>query len=271
MKNHFTIALAQIEITTDPAINLKKVDTIARKSASQGTDWVVFPEMTMGLPTPDDPPIKIVKTGGKAFLDGLTAIAAETGQIITAGGLEAGPDDQRAYNTAYTIAPNSEMPAGQMLAAYRKIHLFDALSVRESDVMAPGGERPPVIDVSGIRVGFATCYDIRFPELFRYLADQGSQLIIVPSAWYQGPMKEDHWLTLLKARAIENTLYVVGCNLIGPSFCGRSVIFDPFGVPLASAGEEETLILGKIRVERIEAVRSKLPCLQNRRRDIFEL
>ncbi len=265
MKKHLTIALAQIEIATDPAINLEKVDTISRESASRGADWVIFPEMTMGLPTPAVPPISIVETGGKAFLDGLAAIATKTGQIITAGGWEVGSDNQHAYNTAFTMAPD-----GQRLAAYRKIHLFDALSVRESDVMSPGTALPPVIDLFGIRIGFAICYDLRFPELFRYLADQGAQLIIVPSAWYQGPMKEDHWLTLLRARAIENTLYVAGCNLTGPTFCGRSTVFDPFGVPLAGAGEEETLILSKIRVDRIDAVRSKLPCLQNRRRDIFE-
>lgn len=112
--------------------------------------------------------------------------------------------------------------------------------------MVPGTALPPVLEIAGIRVGFAICYDLRFPERFQYLSGQGAQLIIVPSGWYQGPMKEDHWLTLLRARAIENTLYVAGCNLIGSSFCGRSSPFDPFGVQLVSAGEEETLLLGKL-------------------------
>jgi predicted amidohydrolase len=82
-------------------------------------------------------------------------------------------------------------------------------------------------------------------------------------------MKEDHWLNLLRARAIENTFYVAGCNLIGPSFCGRSSLFDPFGVQLAGAGEEEALLVGKINADRIDVVRKKLPCLLNRRRDLL--
>jgi predicted amidohydrolase len=136
-------------------------------------------------------------------------------------------------------------------------------------MVMPGTSLPPVVEIAGIRVGFAICYDLRFPELFRYIAGQGAQLIIVPSAWYQGPMKKDHWLTLLQARAIENTLYVAGCNLIGPSFCGCSSLFDPFGVKLASAEEEETLLLGKINADRIDMVRQKLPCLLNRRSDLL--
>jgi predicted amidohydrolase len=135
--------------------------------------------------------------------------------------------------------------------------------------MVPSNSLPPVIEIAGIRVGFAICYDLRFPELFRYLSGQEAQLIIIPSAWYQGPMKEDHWLNLLRARAIENTIYVAGCNLTGPSFCGRSSLFDPFGVQLVSAGEEETLLLGKINANRIDIVRQKLPCLLNRCSDLL--
>jgi predicted amidohydrolase len=147
--------------------------------------------------------------------------------------------------------------------------LFDALNLRESDLVMPGDELPPVIDIAGLKIGFATCYDLRFPEIFRYLSGQGAQLIIMPSAWYQGAMKETHWLTLLAARALENTLYMAGCNLIGPGFCGRSALFDPFGVQLANAGEAETLLIGKISTDRIDSVRQKLPCLKNRRSDLF--
>ncbi len=264
MKKKLSIALGQLEISTDPAKNIEKVTAMADQAASGGADWVVFPEMTMGLPVPDRRPIDIITADSGAFVEGVMAVARQTGQIITVGGWEAGPDDRRAYNTVYTIAPD-----GRILAAYRKIHLFDALSVCESDVMTRGATLPPVIDLSGIRIGFAICYDLRFPELFRYLADQGVHLVIVPSAWYQGPMKEDHWLTLLRARAIENTIYVAGCNLVGSAFCGRSIVFDPFGVPLAGAGEEETLVISDIRPKRVAAVRDKLPCLKNRRRDLL--
>jgi predicted amidohydrolase len=264
MQTNLTIALAQLEITTDPAVNLSKAEVFTHQAASQGADIIVFPEMFMGLPTPDRPPIKIVEDCEHTFIDRLKTLSSEMDISITAGCWENCQDSQRVYNTAYTFSPK-----GGTIAAYRKMHLFDALSVRESDTMVPGTALPPVVEIAGIRVGFAICYDLRFPELFRYLSGQGAQLIIVPSGWYQGPMKEDHWLTLLRARAIENTLYVAGCNLIGSSFCGRSSLFDPFGVQLVSAGEEETLLLGKINANRIDIVRQKLPCLLNRRSDLL--
>lgn len=264
MQPDLTIAMAQLKTTPQPAENLAKAETAVHQAVSRGADILVFPEMFMGLPTPKYPPAKIAVTDGGAFLKGLKSLATQAALTISAGCWEVGPDHGRAYNTVYTISPQ-----GRTLAAYRKTHLFDALSVRESDTMAPGHALPPVVEISGIRVGLAICYDLRFPELFRYLAGQGAQLVIVPSAWYQGPMKEDHWLTLLRARAIENTFYVAGCGLIGPSFCGRSALFDPFGVPLANAGEEEELLMGEVNAGRIDGVRRKLPCLQNRRRDLL--
>jgi predicted amidohydrolase len=260
MTNRLTLALAQLETTPDPAANLASAETVARKAAAGGADLVVLPEMFMGMPLPDRPPAVIAAEDDGAFLRGIGALAADTGVFITAGCWESGPDDRRVYNTAYTVSPD-----GANVAAYRKLHLFDALNVRESDTMAPGNALPPLVTIAGIQVGFAICYDLRFPELFRHLAVNGAELIVVPSAWYQGPLKEDHWLTLLRARAIENTLYVAGCNLVGAAFCGRSSVFDPFGVPVAGAGEEPTLLTAVVDAERIAAVRGKLPSLKNRR------
>ena len=264
MQTNLTIALAQVEIATDPAVNLGKAERFTRQAASQGADIIVFPEMFMGQPTPDRPPKTILEESESTFIEQLKALALENNICITAGCWENCQDSQRVYNTAYTISQE-----GRQIAAYRKIHLFDALSVRESDTMVPGNALPPVVEIAGIQVGFATCYDLRFPELFRYLSGQRAQLIIVPSAWYQGPMKEVHWMNLLQSRAIENTLYVGGCNVTGSSFCGRSSLFDPFGVQLVSAGEEETLLLGAISTDRIDSVRQKLPCLLNRRKDLL--
>lgn len=264
MHTELNIALAQLENTVDPTSNLEKARRFARQAVSQGADMLIFPEMFMALAEPDTPLAKIVEKDNGSFVEGLKALAIETGLTITSGCWEASKSDAHVYNTSYTLSPD-----GNTLAAYRKVHLFDALNKRESDLVMPGDERPPVIDIAGLRVGFATCYDLRFPEMFRYLAGQGAQLIIMPSAWYQGSMKETHWLTLLAARAVENTIYVAGCNLIGPGFCGRSAVFDPFGVQLANAGEAETLLIEKISTERIDSVREKLPCLKNQRSDLF--
>ena len=264
MGTTLNIALAQVETTPDPATNLEKAAMLARQAAARGADMIVFPEMFMGLPAPGRTPAAIVAADGGKFGRGLASLAAEAGLFVTAGCWEAGPDPGRVYNTARIVSP-----AGQTVAVYHKLHLFDALSVRESDTMAPGGARPPVVEIAGVRVGLAICYDLRFPELFRDLAGRGAQLILVPSAWYQGPMKETHWLTLLRARAIENTLYIAGCNLMGTAFCGRSAVFDPFGVLAADAGEAETLVAAEVRIERLEAVRQKLPALRHRRNDLL--
>ncbi|MCJ8502683.1 carbon-nitrogen hydrolase family protein [Desulfatitalea alkaliphila] len=260
MTNLLRVALAQVETTSDPAQNQDKAGACARQAASRGADLLVLPEMFMGAPGPDLPPAEIANRDGGRFWESMGRLAKVTGIHIAAGGWEAIPGEQRVYNTVITFSPQ-----GERVAAYRKIHLFDALSVRESDTMAPGDDLPPVVAINGVRVGFAICYDLRFPEFFRYLAQADAQLIVIPSAWYQGPVKETHWLTLLQARAIENTLYVAGCNLVGPSFCGRSAIFDPFGIPIAAAGEVENLVVGEIDVERIAAVRQKLPALGHRR------
>ncbi|MFO7644024.1 MAG: carbon-nitrogen hydrolase family protein [Desulfosarcina sp.] len=259
------VALAQVETTSDPAVNRVKAGVYAREAAARGADLLVLPEMFMGLPVADCPPAEIVRRDGGAFLAALSDFAKEAGIHITAGCWELVPGQQRVYNTAVTVSPS-----GEQVAAYRKIHLFDALNVRESDTMLPGDALPPVVEIAGVRVGFAICYDLRFPELFRYLALQDAQLIVIPSAWYQGPVKETHWLTLLQARAIENTLYVAGGNLVGPSFCGRSAFFDPFGIQVAGAGEVETLLVGEIRPDRIGLIRDKLPALKNRRMSVAQ-
>ena len=264
MGTTLTIALAQVETTPAPAANLEKAAILARQAAGRGVDMIVFPEMFMGLPGSGRPPAAIVAADGGKFARGLDSLAAETGLFVTAGCWDAGPDGRRAYNTTRTVSPE-----GRTVAVYRKLHLFDALSVRESDTMAPGEALPPVVDIAGVRVGLAICYDLRFPELFRFLAGRGAHVVVVPSAWYQGPLKEDHWLTLLRARAIENTFYVAGCNLVGTAFCGRSTVFDPFGVPLAGAGEGEALLAASVDTGRVDAVRQKLPALQNRRLDLL--
>ncbi len=266
MKAGFIVAMAQVEPSPDPRANLEKARTMADKAAARGADLLLFPEMFMGLPTPDRSPARLAAEHGGAFSEGLAAAASRSGVAIAAGCWEEGPRSGRAYNVARIFSPE-----GKTVAAYRKVHLFDALSVRESDTMAPGDALPPVVEIAGVKVGVAICYDLRFPELFRHLALQGAQLIAVPSAWYQGPVKELHWTTLLQARAIENTLYVAGCNLVGAVFCGRSALFDPFGIQVIGAGEGEELIAGAIDPERIRAVRKKLPSLENRRLTIDRL
>lgn len=259
------LILVQTETTPDKSQNLKRATAILRDlPAGSEPSLVVFPEMYMALPTKDLPLHEHAEALDGPFVTGLARAAAESRVHVACGVWEESPEPQRVYNTLVVLGPD-----GRLAASYRKLHLFDALSVRESDRMVAGAELPPVISIGGVRTGFAICYDLRFPELFRDLAARDAELVVLPSAWYAGPFKEDHWSTLLRARAIENTMFVAGANLTTPVFCGRSAVYDPFGVPVAAAGEGAGFVNVTIDPARVLEVREKLPSLRHRRRGLY--
>ena len=163
------------------------------------------------------------------------------------------------------------------MAAYRKIHLFDSLGERESALVAPGSE-PVVADLAGVRTGFATCYDIRFPELARALVARGAELIVVPGAWAAGLFKEEHWVTLVRARAIENTVWVAAAGQVpdpaspptrAPTGVGRSMLVDPMGTVRADLGLWPQVTVAELDSALTARVRTVLPCLEHRRDDVF--
>jgi predicted amidohydrolase len=265
MHRQLKIALAQVEGQAAPAENLEHGRRIVTRAAECGANLVVFPEMFMANMTTSLDPITVAESLQGPFVNTLESLASKHAIYIVAGVWEKVPAAKRVANTAVVISPDKGC-----LAGYRKLHLFDALGTRESDRMLPGGQLPPVVEIRGFKVGLAICYDLRFPEPFRYLVGKGADLVIVPAAWYAGPFKEEHWQTLLKARAIENTLYIAGANLTGTSFCGRSAVYDPFGVQIAAAGETPGSVYADLSLERIATVRTKLPCLGHIRKDLFQ-
>ncbi len=154
---------------------------------------------------------------------------------------------------------------GALVAQYRKLHLYDAFSVKESAKVQPGSEIPPLIEVAGWKVGLMTCYDLRFPEMARRLAVDGAQVLAVPSAWVRGPLKEMHWDVLVTARALENTCYVVATGECGVRNIGNSMVVDPLGVAIARAGEAPVLLFAELDPDRLARARQELPVLANRR------
>ncbi len=176
------------------------------------------------------------------------------------------------YNT--TVGYEAD---GSLAAVYRKIHLFDALGYRESDSVAPGSELV-VASLAGLRVGFMTCYDLRFPELARALAIAGADLLVLPAAWAAGPFKEEHWVTLVRARAIENTIWVAAAGQVpdpaepptrAPTGIGRSLLVDPMGVVRLDLGIAADLGIGTVDTKQTASVRAMLPSLAGRRTDIL--
>jgi len=260
----FMIALAQVEGNAVAEQNLALAKELVAQASAEKADLIVFPEMFMALPEKSRSLDKVAEALDGPFVGSLAELASKYGLHIVSGFWETVPADHRVHNAAVILSPQ-----GKLLDCYRKVHLFDALSIKESDRMIPGSALPPLFTIKGVRIGTAICYDLRFPELFRNLALRGADLIVLPSAWYAGPLKEEHWLTLLKARAIENTVYIAGANLTGGPFSGRSAIFDPFGVEIAARGESPALVIGRIDLERIKEVRAKLPALEHCRMELF--
>lgn len=170
------------------------------------------------------------------------------------------PDDRGRVCNALVV-----IRQGEIIARYDKLHLYDAFTVQESLHVTAGDSIPPLVDVGGMKVGLMTCYDIRFPELARRLALDGADLLVLPSAWVRGPLKEMHWQVLVTARALENTCYVVAVGECGPRNIGNSMVVDPLGVVIANAAEGPALLLAEIEVERIAEARRALPVLANRR------
>lgn len=257
------LALAQLPISPNPDDNMAAAQRFAAVAEQQGATILAFPEMFMALPRKNVSLAAVAEPLDGPFVTALQNLARKHHLYMIAGVWERLPQEERVGNVAVMLSPQ-----GELLTAYRKLHLFDALNVRESEAMLAGKTLPEVIPVAEFQIGLAICYDLRFPELFRYLARQGANVLLLPSAWYAGTLKEDHWLTLLRARAIENTCYVAGVNAIGSSFCGRSVAFDPFGVQIADAGEQEQVLVIELQAERIQHVRAKLPALAHARSDL---
>ena len=263
------IALCQLPISPDPAVNLARVADALAAAAQQGADLAVCPEATQARFGSDLRAVAEPLDGG--FGSGLAEIARRTQVAVVAGVFEPAPDG-RVYNTAVAYDAS-----GARVAAYRKIHLFDSLGEQESAVVAPGSE-PVVADLAGIRAGFATCKDIRFPELARALAAGGAELIVVPTAWAAGLFKEEHWVTLVRARAIENTVWVAAAGQVpdpaspptrAPTGVGRSMLVDPMGVVRADLGPSPQVVVADLDSAVTAQVRAVLPCLEHRRADVF--
>jgi deaminated glutathione amidase len=265
------LALCQLAVSSKPAVNLARVQSALREAADQGADLAVFPEATQlrfgsDLAAAAEP----VSTG--VFAAGLASAAKETGVALVAGVFEPAPDG-RVYNTAVAYDGT-----GELVASYRKLHLFDAFGQRESDNVAPGSDIV-TCDLGGMPAGLQICYDIRVPEVSRALTLAGARLLVVPAAWASGLFKEEHWVTLVRARAIENTVWVAAVgqvpdpdepthrNLAGS---GRSMLVDPFGVVRTDLGPAPRVVVTEVEQGLVDEVRKSVPSLANRRGDIFD-
>jgi len=255
------IAVAQFASGFDKRANLDRIRSLAEQAAREGARVAVFPEgamHTFGELKDDLAPSAEPLDG--SFVDALARLATKLDMTIVAGMFESIPGENRIHNTAVVIAPTKGL-----VAQHRKHHLYDAFEERESDRIRGGEGEPPVFDLEGFKASLVVCYELRFPAYIQQAADRGAELLLVPSAWVAGPLKEEHWMVMVRARAIENTMFVAGAGMNGPGYCGKSMVVDPMGVVVASLGEADGVAAADISRERLSKVRARLPLVEQRR------
>jgi predicted amidohydrolase len=249
-----TVTLVQHASGLEPAANR----VLLGELTPADTDLVVFPEAfarDFGEAGSDVSAYAEPLDG--AFATEVARVAAERGTTVVAGMFESGSDPERPFNTL--------VARGAAEATYRKIHLYDSFGYRESDRLSAGALEPVVIEVGGFAVGLMTCYDLRFPELGRALVDAGAEVLVVPAAWVAGPRKVEHWRTLVTARAVENTVFVVAVGQPGPRYTGHSMVVDPLGDVLVEAGAAAAVPPATLERESLDTARRTNPSLANRR------
>jgi predicted amidohydrolase len=264
------IAAVQLNATADMEANLGRVQPLVEEAASRGAQLVALPEHFACYGSAADTAAAAQPMDGP-LVARFRELAGKLGIFILLGSFpERVPGKARPYNTSVLLGPR-----GQILARYRKLHLFDVeLSGnpphRESEWTQPGEEVVTApLPGTPFTAGLAICYDLRFPELFRAQVKAGANLILLPAA-FTAATGRDHWEVLLRARAIENLAYVVapaqyGQHAPGRRSYGRSLIIDPWGLVLAQAPDGEGVILARLDYERLQRVRQELPCLRHRR------
>jgi predicted amidohydrolase len=264
----YLAAAIQMAAASDKAANLERAERLVRVASARGANLVALPEMFNWRGKRAEEAAAAETLEGESITR-MARLARELQLHLIAGSIaERVPNQPRNYNTSVLLGPN-----GSRLAVYRKIHLFDIdlpgrVTARESDVKMPGIEVVAAPTPLGT-IGLTVCYDLRFPELYRQLVFGGAQIITLPSA-FTFPTGEAHWETLIRARAIENQVYLIAPAQFGPnphgfSDYGNSMIVDPWGRVLARAADYEGVVLAPIDLEYQERVRRELPALSHAR------
>jgi deaminated glutathione amidase len=256
------VAMIQAEAGLDKAANITVAVEAIASAAEHQPDLVMLPEAFMhDFGTPETNLAAVAEPLDGPFVGAMAEQARKHQTVVVAGMFETGPDRAHAYNSVVVAGLD-----GELLTSYRKAHLYDSFGYRESDRLTAGSSDPVTFDAAGFTCGVMTCYDLRFPESARNLIDADAQVLLVPAAWVRGPLKEDHWATLLRARAIENTCYVLAAAQCGRKYTGCSMVVDPMGVVVAALGEESGLVVADVDATRLAAVRRTNPSLLNRLR-----
>ena len=267
----YMIGVVQMDTRENKEENLKSACALIDEAVAKGAKLVTFPEVFNVIDNGEEAPEEIPHGRTTALM---SQKAKEHGIWIHCGSIaEVSEDGDRKKNTTVLLNPQ-----GEVVAKYSKLHMFDITlpdgrQTMESARYKPGTEMVHVETELG-HFGLTICYDIRFPELYRYLALQGAEVIFTPSN-FTTPTGKDHWETILKTRAIENGCYIVAAAQIGrkrgtsDSF-GASLVVDPWGTIISKANERACVTMAEIDLHYVQQIRGRIPSLKNRRNDIYD-
>ena len=267
------LALCQMNVVDDKKANLDKASSMISQSVDKNADFIVLPEM-FNCPYSNDKFIEYSEEeGDSTTLNLISKLACDNNVYILAGSIPEKKDD-KLYNTSYLFDKN-----GSVIAKHRKMHLFDIdiknkITFKESDVLTAGDEFT-VTDTEFGKIGIGICYDVRFVELARIMAEKGASVLFYPGAFNQttGPA---HWELLFRSRALDNQIFCVG---VAPALnkdasyhsYGHSIVTNPWGEVITQADEKEELIVCEIDLSEIKKVREELPVLKNKRKDLYKV
>ena len=263
------VAVTQFKASIDKENNLKKIISYITKAASKNASLCTFPEFMMFYTNSKQTPKQLAdlsETINGKFITEIAKAAKENHIQVIGSFYEKSRKKNRVYDTAFVINEY-----GKVISTYRKVHLYDALGFRESDKMVSGSKITKPVSTSIGKIGMMICYDLRFPEMARSLAIAGSEILVAPSAWVKGNMKEDHWITINKTRAIENGCYVIAPDHVGNIYCGRSLVIDPYGKILLDMKKKQGIGYVTINLDKVKQTRKTLPLLKNRKPTVYSL
>ncbi len=270
----FLAAALQLTSTSQPEVNFSAAEEQIELASRRGAELVGLPE-NFAFMGDDQQRLELSSSLAQQCSNFLVTMARRYQVVLLGGGFPVPfGDGQRTLNRSELVGRD-----GQLLARYDKIHLFDVdlpdgNTYRESATITSGQDLPPVIDVPGLcRVGLSICYDVRFPELYRHLVDEGAELLMIPAAFTAFTGK-DHWQVLLQARAIENTAYVVAPAQTGKHYGrrqshGHAMVIDPWGTVLGDAGVLPGAAIAPVDNSHVGRIREQMPSLKHRKEALF--
>lgn len=270
VKRKFKAAIVQMKSSIDKEQNLDYSLKLINEAANKKARIICFPEFQMAYSPPEQK------------LESLHKIAEKiTGNFVTTLSDSAKQNKINVIATMYEITNTNDKnhkvfdtgviinELGKIQSIYRKVHLYDALGFKESKKLLAGStiEKPTKTSIGNL--GLLICYDMRFPEISRILTVNGANVLVSPSAWVAGFMKKEHWEIMVRARAIENGVYVLAPDQVGNIYCGHSMVVDPFGATIVDMENREGIEIVDIDSAKIDTTRRTLPLLLNRRTDVY--